>query len=134
DARTCRLIVLDKSISSMTEFKQIIGRGTRILEEYNKFFFTIMDFKRATALFADPNFDGDPVQIYEPRPGEPPVPPDDEPEVGTEESSAGTDDDFSNDWELTPDQKRPIKYYVDDVEVAIISERVQYLDPDGKLI
>ena len=50
----------------MTEFKQIIGRGTRINEDYDKFFFTIMDFKRATALFADPDFDGDPVQIYEP--------------------------------------------------------------------
>ena len=54
----------------MTEFKQIIGRGTRINEDYNKFFFTIMDFKQATELFADPDFDGDPVQIYEPRPGE----------------------------------------------------------------
>ena len=75
DAQTCHLIVLDKRINSMTEFKQIIGRGTRINEDYNKFFFTIMDFKRATALFADPNFDGDPVQIYEPGPDESPVPP-----------------------------------------------------------
>jgi type I restriction enzyme R subunit len=66
DAQTCKLIVLDKRIGSMTEFKQIIGRGTRINEDYNKLFFTIMDFKRATALFADPDFDGDPVQIYEP--------------------------------------------------------------------
>jgi type I restriction enzyme R subunit len=70
DAQTCHLIVLDKRIKSMTEFKQIIGRGTRINEDYNKLFFTIMDFKRATALFADPDFDGDPVQIYEPGPGE----------------------------------------------------------------
>ena len=69
DAQTCHLIVLDKRIKSMTEFKQIIGRGTRINEDYNKFFFTIMDFKRATALFADPDFDGDPVQIYEPQAG-----------------------------------------------------------------
>ena len=76
DAQTCHLIVLDKRINSMTEFKQIIGRGTRINEDYNKFFFTIMDFKRATALFADPDFDGDPVQIYEPGPDETPVPPD----------------------------------------------------------
>ena len=66
DAQTCQLIVLDQRIESMTEFKQIIGRGTRINEDYDKFFFTIMDFKRATALFADPDFDGDPVQIYEP--------------------------------------------------------------------
>ena len=76
DAQTCHLIVLDKRINSMTEFKQIIGRGTRINEDYNKLFFTIMDFKRATALFADPHFDGDPVQIYEPEPGDPPLPPD----------------------------------------------------------
>ena len=67
DAQTCHLIVLDQRINSMTEFKQIIGRGTRINEDYNKLFFTIMDFKRATALFADPDFDGDPVQIYEPQ-------------------------------------------------------------------
>ena len=77
DAQTCHLIVLDKRINSMTEFKQIIGRGTRINEDYNKFFFTIMDFKRATALFADPAFDGDPVQIYEPGAKDSVVPPDD---------------------------------------------------------
>ena len=57
-------------------FKQTIGRGTRILEEYNKFFFTIMDFKKATKLFSDPDFDGDPIVIYEPDEGEGPVPPD----------------------------------------------------------
>ena len=87
DAQTCHLIVLDKRINSMTEFKQIIGRGTRINEDYNKFFFTIMDFRRATALFADPDFDGDPVQIYEPGPDEPPVPPEDEPQPGEEETA-----------------------------------------------
>ncbi|MGB3207821.1 MAG: DEAD/DEAH box helicase family protein [Crinalium sp.] len=59
DAQTCKLIVLDQRIQSMTEFKQIIGRGTRINEEYDKFYFTIIDFKKATELFADPNFDGD---------------------------------------------------------------------------
>ena len=66
DAQTCKLIVLDQNIQSMTEFKQIIGRGTRINEAYGKHYFTILDFKGATALFADPDFDGDPVQIYEP--------------------------------------------------------------------
>src|SRR3546814_4702034 len=60
----------------MTEFKQIIGRGTRIDEEHGKQYFTILDFKRATELFADPDFDGDPVQIYEPGADDPPVPPD----------------------------------------------------------
>jgi type I restriction enzyme R subunit len=81
DAQTCKLIVLDKRIQSMTEFKQIIGRGTRINEDYDKFWFAIMDFKKATELFADPDFDGDPVQIYEPTPDDPidpPVPPDSE--------------------------------------------------------
>jgi type I restriction enzyme, R subunit len=124
DAQTCHLIVLDKHINSMTEFKQIIGRGTRINEDYNKFFFTIMDFKRATALFADPAFDGDPVQIYEPAPNDPIVPPD-----------PGDPDGIQFDPE-PPTAPTPgtIKYYVDDVEVTIASERVQYLDADGKLI
>src|SRR6185369_13679006 len=77
DAQTCKLIVLDQRIQSMTEFKQIIGRGTRINEDYNKYYFTIMDFKKATELFADRDFDGEPVQIYEPKGDESPVPPDD---------------------------------------------------------
>ncbi len=77
DVQTCKLIVLDKRIESMTEFKQIIGRGTRINEAYGKFFFTIMDFRKATELFADPTFDGDPVQIYEPGDDDPVLPPDD---------------------------------------------------------
>jgi len=133
DAQTCHLIVLDKRINSMTEFKQIIGRGTRINEEYNKFFFTIMDFKRATALFADPHFDGDPVQIYEPGPTETPVPPDDVPESGTQ-GVAGYQLDSPEGLEPPGVRERPAKYYVDDVEVTIVSERVQYLDADGKLI
>ena len=74
DAKTCKLIVLDKTINSMTIFKQIIGRGTRIEEEFNKFFFTIMDFKKATELFRDPDFDGEPVVIYEPDDDDDPVP------------------------------------------------------------
>ena len=72
--RPASSIVLDQHIKSMTEFKQIIGRGTRINEDYGKFWFTIMDFKKATELFADPAFDGDPVQIYEPKGDEPPRP------------------------------------------------------------
>ena len=71
DAKTCKLIVLDQRIQSMTEFKQIIGRGTRIDEKHGKQYFTIIDFKRATELFADPDFDGEPVQIYEPNAGDP---------------------------------------------------------------
>jgi len=75
DAKTCKLIVLDKTINSMTTFKQIVGRGTRIVEECNKYFFTIMDFKKATELFKDPDFDGEPVVIYNPEPDDDPVPP-----------------------------------------------------------
>lgn len=131
DAQTCHLIVLDKRIKSMTEFKQIIGRGTRINEDYNKFYFTIMDFKRATVLFADPAFDGDPVQIYEPKPEETPVPPDQEPIEGEAEATIYTEGCLPADLGA---HEKPIKYVVDDVGVAVLTERVQYLDADGKLI
>lgn len=63
DAKTCKLIVLDRTIGSMTEFKQIIGRGTRINEDYGKYYFTIMDFRNATKKFADPEFDGYPTEV-----------------------------------------------------------------------
>jgi type I restriction enzyme R subunit len=132
DAQTCHLIVLDRRIASMTEFKQIIGRGTRINEDYNKLFFTIMDFKRATALFADPDFDGDPVQIYEPKDGETVVPPDEPIDGGEEAPPGGTDIGPSGGDE--PGGPRPTKYYVNNVEVRVATERVQYLDANGKLI
>jgi hypothetical protein len=79
DAQTCRLIVLDRAVGSMTEFKQIVGRGTRVHEDTKKFFFTLIDFRGATAHFAGPGFDGDPVQIYEPGEDDPIAPPDDVP-------------------------------------------------------
>jgi type I restriction enzyme R subunit len=63
DAQTCKVIVLDANISSMTKFKQIIGRGTRIREDYGKMFFTILDFRNATDLFADPQFDGEAIRV-----------------------------------------------------------------------
>ncbi len=132
DAQTCHLIVLDKRINSMTEFKQIIGRGTRINEDYNKFFFTIMDFKRATALFADPAFDGDPVQIYEPGPDQTPVPPDEA--SGEEEWQGEVIYEPPGSFEPPVAGEPPRKYYVDDVEVTVATERVQYLDEHGKLI
>jgi type I restriction enzyme R subunit len=131
DAQTCHLIVLDRRINSMTEFKQIIGRGTRINEDYGKFYFTIMDFKRATALFADPAFDGDPVQIYEPALDEPPVPPDDYDQKGEEQAGGVAENPPFND---PPSGSSPTKYYVDNVEVRVATERVQYLDASGKLI
>jgi type I restriction enzyme R subunit len=147
DAQTCKLIVLDRRIASMTEFKQIIGRGTRINEDYGKFFFTIMDFRQATALFADPDFDGEPVQIYRPGPDDSPVPPDDGtsapyPPLGGDQPGVheppiidvfgGGDGSAGGDGGGGP--KRPRKYYVNDVEVTVVTERVQYLGEDGKLI
>ena len=135
DAQTCHLIVLDKRIGSMTEFKQIIGRGTRINEDYGKLFFTIMDFRGATALFADPNFDGDPVQIYEPKPGEPPIPPDEPPTPppGGEPPEPPLPPDPGpgpGGGGPTP----PGRYIVDNVPVTVAIERVQYLDENGQLI
>ena len=132
DAQTCHLIVLDRRIASMTEFKQIIGRGTRINEDYNKLFFTIMDFKRATALFADPDFDGDPVQIYEPNEGETVVPPDELTEGDLDDPRNGDNLDSLEGDELGGN--RPTKYFVNNVEVRVATERVQYLDEHGKLI
>jgi len=139
DAQTCKLIVLDQTIKSMTLFKQIIGRGTRLREDLGKSWFTILDFKRATELFADKDFDGEPVQVYEPQPGEPmaPPPPVDLPPTaqpggagpdawppttaGPGEGGAGTDE--------------PRKYTLgNNVTVAVARERVQYLNADGKLI
>ena len=79
DAQTCRLIVLDREVGSMTEFKQIVGRGTRVHEDTKKFYFTLIDFRGATSHFADPDFDGEPVQIYEPGEDDPIAPPDDVP-------------------------------------------------------
>jgi type I restriction enzyme R subunit len=141
DAQTCHLIVLDKRIGSLTEFKQIIGRGTRIHEDYDKFFFTIMDFRRATALFADPAFDGDPVQIYEPGPDDPPTPPDEptppEPTFPDDGSDGGVLREGEDPWADgggTGTASKTTRYYVHDVEVRVVTERVQYLDENGKLI
>lgn len=131
DVQTCKLIVLDKRIESLTEFKQIIGRGTRINEAYGKFFFTIMDFRKATELFADPTFDGDPVQIYEPKGDDPVVPPDD-----PIQPPEGGDDPVELGLQVGPVRKgqRRTKYYVHDVAVDVVAERVQYYGKDGKLI
>ncbi len=137
DAQTCRLIVLDQRIQSMTEFKQIIGRGTRINEDYDKYYFTIMDFKKATELFADPAFDGDPVVVYNPGDGESPVPPE-EREEQEEDGAAPEGHDPIDEAEYPEgdpgDESRIRKYYVQDVPVRVVAERVQYYGPDGKLI
>jgi type I restriction enzyme R subunit len=121
DAKTCKLIVLDKNIKSMTTFKQIVGRGTRIDEDNNKFYFTIMDFKRATELFKDPDFDGEPVVIYEPGDGDDPVPPDPVP---------GDDDDGDE----IDEPEGVYKVRVSGVDVKILAKRVEYLGEDGTLV
>lgn len=132
DAQTCKLIVLDQHIKSMTEFKQIIGRGTRINEDYNKFWFTIMDFKKATELFADPAFDGEPVVIYAPEGDASPVPPDEVPEGDGISAGEGQEvDPFGEDEE---GGKKRLKYVIDNIPISVIAERVQYYGPDGKLI
>lgn len=138
DAQTCKVIVLDQRIQSMTEFKQIIGRGTRINEDFDKYYFTIIDFKKATELFADPDFDGEPVQIYKPKGDDPVSPPDDKDITPTSEdeinpSNAGTGSYKLNDGDVNG-ADRPRKYTVGNVEVSVSSERVQYYDSNGKLI
>ncbi|MEI8291922.1 MAG: DEAD/DEAH box helicase family protein [Verrucomicrobiota bacterium] len=124
DARTCKLIVLDQTIQSPTTFKQIIGRGTRILDEYGKTWFTIMDFKGATRLFLDPNFDGEPVSIYDPEPKDPPQPPEDEDDGGGGGGGGPIDP--------PPPGSRP-KFHVAGVPVMVLRERTQILGADGQL-
>jgi type I restriction enzyme R subunit len=135
DAQTCKLVVLDQHIKSMTEFKQIIGRGTRINEDYDKFWFTIMDFKKATELFADKNFDGEPVMIYEPKGAESPVPPDEENNNPVPATPGDTGDTTAGPGEgggeIGPGR---VKYVLGDVTVYVVAERVQYYGPEGKLI
>ena len=131
DAQTCKLVVLDQNIKSMTEFKQIIGRGTRINEDYGKYWFTIMDFKKATELFADKDFDGEPVVIYEPKGGETPVPP--EEEDGFDGKTQDGDKPDITGGDDTGGGGR-VKYVVSNVEVRVIAQRVQYYGPEGKLI
>ena len=135
DAQTCRLIVLDRTVGSMTEFKQIVGRGTRVHEDTKKFYFTLMDFRGATNHFADPDFDGEPVQIYEPGENDPMTPPDepsseDLPSTPTEDEIVVVQPDISINTE--PEKIR--KVYVDGVAAKILAERVEYLDEKGRLI
>ncbi|QJD57614.1 DEAD/DEAH box helicase family protein [Pseudomonas sp. gcc21] len=134
DAQTCKLIVLDQHIKSMTEFKQIIGRGTRINEDFEKYWFTIMDFKKATELFADPAFDGEPVVIFTPGGDDSPVPPDDIIDGGDwlNPEDPGQPDVF--DFPEGEEGGRRIKYVIDNIPISVIAERVQYYGPDGRLI
>jgi type I restriction enzyme R subunit len=143
DAQTCKLIVLDSNIGSMTEFKQIIGRGTRINEDFGKYYFTIMDFRNVTALFADKEFDGDPVRVKEASESE------DISDTDNESDDTPVTDDLTGDLIDFPEPKKPDisiveeitreyqprrKVTVNGVEVTVIKERVQYLGADGKII
>ena len=146
DAKTCKLIVLDQRIQSMTEFKQIIGRGTRIDEDYGKHWFTIMDFKKATELFADKNFDGEPVQVYVPGSDDSVVPPHLDDKEETDSTTDGTSVKPEDDEQTTPDypgsngpddeegREPRIKYHVKGERFTVVGERVQHLGADGKLI
>ena len=126
DCKTCKLIVLDNNINSMTEFKQIIGRGTRLKPDYGKEYFTIMDFRNACRLFADPEFDGDPIVVIDDG-GDNPEVPNDNPPVTDDPPYGGNG---GGDEPSEPHHK----FRVRGVEVTILNERVQYYDKDGKLI
>lgn len=140
DAQTCKLIVLDSNIGSMTEFKQIIGRGTRINEDFGKHYFTIMDFRNVTALFADKAFDGDPVRIKEAGQDDDISSVDDETDdTPVSDILTGEAIDFPSSGTQVHIEKpgvyeRRRKVTVNGVEVTIINERVQYLGADGKII
>jgi type I restriction enzyme R subunit len=146
DAQTCKLIVLDANIGSMTEFKQIIGRGTRVNEAFGKQFFTIMDFRNVTDLFADKDFDGEPVMIKVVANVDEETELDDDVILGAT-GEVATDDETTTPTSELPTTEKPViidggeiteepraKVYVAGVDVSVLNERVQYLDENGKLI
>ena len=136
DAQTCKLIVLDSRIESMTEFKQIIGRGTRINEEHGKTYFTIMDFRNVTHHFADPDFDGDPVKVMTNREDED-MPSPEEEQIDEPVLEDGEEVVFPPDITIPEDDEannKKEKIQVSGVDVTVINERVQYLGADGKII
>jgi type I restriction enzyme R subunit len=120
----------------MTEFKQSLGRGTRVHEDTHKFYFTLIDFRGATNHFAEPDFDGEPVQIYEPGDRDPMAPPDDVPPTDedgeTLPSTPGVDeiiiDGEPPDISIKEGEENRRKIYVDGVGAEIVAERVEYLD------
>lgn len=124
DAQTCQVIVLDRRIQSMTEFKQIVGRGTRLRTDYGKNFFTILDFRNATQLFADPDWDGPPIQDEQFGV--------DSGTDGGDGTSGGDDEGGSTGGDGGGGEPR-IKYRVGRQEFRVARERVSYYDKDGKL-
>ena len=150
DAKTCKLVVLDQNIQSMTKFKQIIGRGTRIDERYGKLWFTILDFKKATELFADERFDGIPEKVMDTTQEDIADPESDfeekleEISEHDEEQVTGVDEPPAPPYQVTDtddvgplpeeDEKKIRKFHVNGVAVGVIAQRVQYYDADGKLV
>lgn len=144
DAQTCKVIVLDAEIKSMTKFKQIVGRGTRINEEFGKMYFTILDFRNVTDLFADKDFDGDPIRVK---------PVSEETDLGgiiDEEENIQTpiiDEESGDEIEIKPNIRYPEietqpgmvseprqKVYVNGVDVSVLISREMYFDNNGKPI
>src|SRR6266542_685364 len=142
DAQTCRLIVLDREVHSMTEFKQIVGRGTRVHEDTKKYYFTLIDFRKPTNHFADPEFDGEPVQIYEPGENDPVTPPDNVPSAKDEDEPIPPEpakdevivDGAGPDLSIPTGDGGSRKYYIHGDPVTIVAERIEYLDEYGKLV
>ncbi|AZN33312.1 DEAD/DEAH box helicase family protein [Pseudoalteromonas sp. Xi13] len=157
DAKTCKLVVLDQNIQSMTKFKQIIGRGTRIDDRYGKLWFTIVDFKKATELFADERFDGTPEKVIKVTPTD--IENEDvdiesqddatgaeQPDSVFDDQSTGDESNVNNDTindpkgdgsldgEWDDETNKMVKYRVSGVTVNKVAERVQYYDTDGKLV
>ena len=138
DAKTCKLIAIDSNINSMTEFKQIIGRGTRLRPDYGKWYFTILDFRGVTRLFEDKDFDGEPVQIKDVKETEE-MPKDEqtkeEVETLIDELPEGeTVVEIPPNIDITDVENPTKKFYVNGIEVVQVGERVQYYGKDGKLI
>lgn len=144
DAQTCKVIVLDAEIKSMTKFKQIVGRGTRINEEFGKMYFTILDFRNVTDLFADKDFDGDPIRV------KPVSEETDLAGIVDEEENIQTpiiDEESGEEIEIKPTIRYPEietqpgmvseprqKFYVNGVDVSVLISREMYFDNNGKPI
>ena len=138
NVQTCKLIVLDSNIRSMTEFKQIIGRGTRVKEEFGKSYFTILDFRNVTSLFADPEFDGDPIVVKEQKQDDDMSGVENDSESTIVDPITGEEIHFPNEYSI-PGQENQVKeprrkIHVKGVEVTVLKERIQFLDQHGKLV
>ncbi|ELL2758114.1 DEAD/DEAH box helicase family protein [Salmonella enterica] len=149
NVKTCKLIVLDQTIRSMTKFK--LGRGTRIEQDYGKLWFTILDFKKATELFADERFDGIPEKVMEATPDDISDPDsgfnetleEETPDVFADEDINGADEDPATYTTSTMGGSGPLpeeednrvrKFHINGVTVGVVSQRVQYYDADGRLV